>query len=342
MRKFAFLLHPSFQMLGVVNATEAMRVANSVCETPHFRWNFVHDSAPDVPSSSGVPIRAETPLSELEDFDTLIVCSSFRHKDYVNAGTASLLRRFARFGKTLGSFESGIYHLADAGVMNGHRATAHFNNLPLFEQLFPEVNFCRSVFTCERGRMTAAGGTACLDLMLHVIKQDLGPMVATRVASLINYSGRQRADALQDSLLTASRHDHQPAVREACRLMEVNIGATAGGIEEIARRVDISRRHLDRMFREAFGCTAADYFRQIRLARARKLVKSTGLEFGAISELCGFASYSHFLIRYRAQFGLSPSQDRQSPNLTAYDPSRIRPSDDLHPFQQGIDVKRMI
>ncbi|MDK3018806.1 GlxA family transcriptional regulator [Pseudodonghicola flavimaris] len=342
MKTFAFLLQPSFQLLGLVSAIEALRVANSVCETPFYAWEFVHDDEASVMSSAGVSLPAARHISELEEFDVLIVTASFRHQDHVGAATAAALRRFARFGKTLGSFESGIYHLAQAGVMDGHKATAHFNNLPLFEQLFPRVEFLRSLFTCGQGRMTASGGSACLDLMLHVIETDLGAVVATRVASLICHPGRRLQGAPQDGLLTARSLGHQPAVRGACRLMEERIGDTAGGIAAIAAQVGVSRRHLDRMFLAAFGCTASDYFRQIRLARARKLVKGSALEFGEISSRCGFGSYSHFLLRYRELFGVSPSQDRRAPNLSAHDPAEIRPSDDLHPFQAGLDLTRMI
>jgi len=190
--------------------------------------------------------------------------------------------------------------------------------------------------------MTASGGSACLDLMLHVIECDLGAVDATRVASFLSHAWRRRSDAVQDGLLTARSLGHQPVVRTACRLMEEGIGHRSGGIAAIAREVNVSRRHLDRMFISTFGCTISEYFRQIRLARARKLVKGTQLEFGEISGLCGFGSYSHFLTRYRDQFGLSPSQDRTTPNLVAHDPAKIRPSDDLHPFQFGLDLTRMV
>lgn len=342
MRKFAFLLYPSFQLLGVISAIEALRVANSICETPAYSWKFLHDGAPEVPSSSGLTLHAAQSITEADDFDVLIVTASFRHGDHSGTGARAALRRFARLGKTLGSFESGIYHLARAGVMDGHRASAHFHNLPLFEQLFPKVEFTRRVFTAEHGRMTAAGGTACLDLMLHVIETDLGPVMAARVAALISHPIRARHNMVQEGLLTAKALGHQPVVRAACRLLEDSIGAEMSSVEAIAAQVGVSRRHLDRMFAAAFSCTVSEYFRQIRLARARKLVKSTALEFGEISTICGFVSYSHFLSRYRKQYGLSPSQDRTLPNLSVQNTTQISPVGDLHPYQAGLDRTRMV
>jgi len=122
MKKFAFLLYPSFQMLGLISAIEVLRVANSVLEKPIYSWIFVHDGEPEVASSSGLRVTAEQHISDLKDFDVLIVTASFGHQNHVSALTSALLRRFARFGKTLGSFESGIFLLAQAGVMDGHKA----------------------------------------------------------------------------------------------------------------------------------------------------------------------------------------------------------------------------
>lgn len=342
MRKFAFLLYPSFQLLGLVSATEALRVANSICETPAYDWKFVHDGKPQVASSAGMVIQTAGDIADLDDFDALIITASFRHGDYSGPRTDAILRRFARLGKVLGSFESGIYHLAKSGVMDGHRAAAHFHNLPLFQQLFPRVEFTRRAYTCEAGRMTAAGGTACLDLMLQVIENDLGPVMAARVSALISHPIRRRDELFQDGLLTAQSLGHHPIVRAACRVMEDSIGTDTADAGLIAEKVGISRRHLDRMFMATFNCTMAKYYLQIRLARARKLIKSTQMELGEISTISGFASYSHFLGQYRRQYGVSPSQDRNLPNLTIQNTTQISPASDLHPYQVGLDRTRMV
>lgn len=342
MRKFAFLLYPSFQMLGLVSAVEALRVANSICEEPVYEWEFLSDGAPAIPASSGFLFETPRRLADADTFDILIVTASFRHSDYSSARTDAVLRRLARLGKTLGSFESGIYHLAKSGVMDGHRAAAHFHNRPLFEQLFPRVDFIRRLFTCENGRMTAAGGTACLDLMLHVIERDLGPVMAARVAALIAHPLKKNHELFQDGLLTAPTLGHQPAVRAACRLLEENIDSSLRSVEDVADAVGLSRRHLDRMFQTAFNCTMAGYLRQIRLARARKLVKGTRVPFAEIGAACGFVSYSNFLNRYRDQYGVLPSQDRVLPNLSPGGLKEISPANDLHPVQAGLDRTRMI
>ncbi|HAE01482.1 MAG TPA: hypothetical protein DCG04_08480, partial [Rhodospirillaceae bacterium] len=174
----AFLLFPEFQLLGFTNAIEALRVANSLFTEPKFDVRIVHDDKDIVPSSGGMPVVAtHGHVSTQHDADNLIVCCSFHHDQYLRDTTQHLIRRFDRHGMRLGSIESGVYHLARAGVLNGHSVTAHFNNFPLFAQLFPDVSFIRQVFTFSPTRMTAAGGTACLDMMLALIREQLGPDV---------------------------------------------------------------------------------------------------------------------------------------------------------------------
>ena len=220
MYAIAFLLLPEFSLLGAVSATETLRVANSLYPEQPFRYIFVHDTHPHVASSSGIPLQAEMHVRDLKDFDALVVLSSFRHDSYENAETQSLIRRFDRHGKTIGSIESGVYHLAKAGVLNGHMATAHFNNLPMFAELFPQVSFVKKVYTWSEKRMTCAGGAAATDMMLHLVSEHLGKAVAARVANIIIFPYRREIGAYQDDLFTSAYNGFPQPVREACRMME--------------------------------------------------------------------------------------------------------------------------
>ncbi len=339
--KIAFLLLPEYSLLGVVSATETLRVANSLYPEPRFQACFVHDTEPVVRSSSGIPLQAELHVRDLRDFDALIVCSSFRHDRYEKAETQSLIRRFDRHGKTLGSIESGVYHIAKAGVLNGHPATAHFNNLPMFAALFPKVNFVKTIYTWSNKRMTAAGGSACTDMMLHLIAQTLDNAVAARVANIIIFPYRRELNAPQDDIFTSAYNNFPQVVRDACRMMEEAIHKPVD-IEVMARQLATSRRHLDRLFQAAFDCTIFEYYRMIRLSRARKLVKATRIDFSTISGRCGFRSYSRFLERYREAYGVSPSEDRLFQRLRPTDPDKVSPLDDLHPYQNQLDPIRAV
>lgn len=341
MYTIAFLLLPEFSLLGVVSAAETLRVANSLYVEPRFRHIFVHDTDPVVPSSSGMPLQATMHVRDLEAFDALVVASSFRHDSYENAETQSLIRRFARHGKTIGAIESGVYHIARAGVLDGHPATAHFNNLPMFAEIFPRVNFTRTIYTWSEKRMTCAGGSAGIDMMLHLVAERLGRAVAARVANIIIFPYRREIGSYQDDLFTSAYNDFAPPVREACRMMEEAIQKPLDPVV-IAERVGLSRRHLDRLFETAFNCSLSEYYRMIRLARARKLVRATRIDLATIAERCGFRSYARFLERYREAYGVAPSEDRTSQVLAPTAPDRVSPLTDLHPYQNLLDPRRMV
>ncbi|WP_137389458.1 GlxA family transcriptional regulator [Rhodoligotrophos defluvii] len=341
MYKIAFLLLPEYQLLGVVSALETLRVANSLYPQPRFEAILVHDTSAMVASSSGIPLQAHCHIRDLREFDALIVCSSFKHDKYENGETQNLIRRFARHGKAIGSVESGVYHIAKAGVLNGYTATAHFNNLPLFAQLFPEVKFVKKVYTWCDKRMTCAGGSACIDMMLHLVTATLGNAVAARVANIIIHPYRRDLWAPLDDIFTSAYNGLPSTVREACRIMEDAIQEPLK-VEDIAAQLGVSRRHLDRMFCHSLKCSTSDYYRMIRLSRARKLVKATKIDLSTISTRCGFYSYSHFLQRYREAYGVSPTEDRFSHTITPTEPSQVSPLNDLHPYQNQLDPIRMI
>ena len=113
-------------------------------------------------------------------------------------------------------------------------------------------------------------------------------------------------------------------------------------IEAIARQLAMSRRHLDRLFETAFDCSTFDYYRMIRLSRARKLVKGTQMELTTIAGRCGFNSYPRFLQRYREAFAISPADDRASTLLQPTQPDKVSPLTDLHPYQSQLDPKRLV
>ena len=123
--------------------------------------------------------------------------------------------------------------------------------------------------------------------------------------------------------------------------MEETIGAPMR-VAALAKRADISRRQLDRLFHDAFGCTASDFYMMLRLSRARKLVRSSPLELTAIAEACGFGSYAHFSRCYKQLFARSPSEERKAPVDHRVEALRLGPVLDLHPFQNQMDPQRLL
>lgn len=329
----AIVLVPGYSMMAAIVTAEILRIANSLFPQRRFSWEFVHIDEPSALASNGMTLVAPNHLRDLGRFDALIICASFNFDRFDQPGFLGLIRAAARRGKLIGGIETGVYFLAKAGLLDDRPATAHFNSLPMFATLFPNVRFTRKIYTYSNYRMTCAGGMSCADMMLHFIGQLLGRAVAGRVASMMIYSNwRDQGSDLED-IFTSQVNGIPETVRRACRLMEDRI-REPDTVESIARQVKVSRRTLDRLFLRSFQCSAAAFFRQIRLARARKLVKSTDLDITSISYLCGFQSYSHFRRLYCDAYGMPPSQDRTSVESPRDDTHGISPLRDLHPFQR--------
>jgi AraC family carnitine catabolism transcriptional activator len=341
MYTIAFLLIPEFSLINVISAIETLRVANTFLVKPAYRWLLVTDTEATVPSSSGMRLTANLHLQELKDFDLLLVCGSFRPHKYENKDTQSHLRHFARHGKTLGSMEAGAYHLALAGILDGKTATAHYSSYPTFSKMFPKVKFVHNVFTYSDKLVTCAGGVSAVDLMLHLIQQQLGRDLALRVASILCVSHFREPHELQNNAMTIPDNFVPQPARDACRIMEQNI-AKPMSIREVAVQAGLSRRQLDRLFRRFFSSTASDIYMMIRLSRARKLLRSSGVELTAIAESCGFISYAHFARCYKRLFSHSPRAERRVPLDPQSVSLHLHPVFDLHPDQNLFDPQKLL
>jgi transcriptional regulator GlxA family with amidase domain len=341
MYTIAFLLVPEFSLINVISAIETLRVANTILAKPAYSWLLVTDSDATVASSNGMRLTADLHLKELKHFDLLLVCSSFKPHKHENKDTQGRIRDFARHGKALGSMEAGAYHLALAGILDDQTVTAHYSSYPTFSKMFPKVKFVHNVFTYADKLMTCAGGVSAVDLMLHLIQQQLGRDLALRVASILCVQHFREPHELQCNAMTIPDNLVPQPARDACRVMEQNI-AEPLSIKEVAVQVGLSRRQLDRMFRRCFSSTASDLYMMTRLSRARKLLRSSRLNLPAIAESCGFVSYAHFARCYKRVFARSPSGERHVPLEPQDESLRLHPALDLHPDQNLFDPERLL
>ncbi|MFV0475769.1 MAG: GlxA family transcriptional regulator [Pikeienuella sp.] len=329
----AIVLVPGYSMLAAIATVEIMRITNSLFPERRFSWEFAHLDKSTVFASNGMALEAPVHLRDLGRFDALMVCASFNFDRYDTPAVIGLIRAAARRGKLIGGIETGVYFLARAGLLDERPATAHFNSLPVFATLFPKVRFVRKIFTFSNQRMTCAGGISCVDMVLRLVGELFGQAVADRAASIMIYSNRRDQSADLEDMFTSQINGVPEIVRRACHLMESRI-REPGTMVSVAKEVGISRRTLDRLFMRSFECSASTFFRRIRLARARKLIKSTDLDITSISFLCGFQSYSHFRKLYRDAYGMLPSSDRTHLDSPRDDTHGISPLRDLHPYQR--------
>ncbi|MEC8292756.1 MAG: GlxA family transcriptional regulator, partial [Pseudomonadota bacterium] len=230
----------------------------------------------------------------------------------------SWLRREARRGISVGSLCTGAYALAKSGLLDGKRATIHWEHQDSFEEEFVDVELTKSVFVVSGNRMTAAGGTASLDLMLSLIAADHGEELANAVADQLIYSSiRTDQDPLRLSVPTRIGVRH-PKLSQVIQMMEANIEEPISP-SLLAKDVGMSTRQLERLFRRYLNRSPKRYYMELRLQKARNLLMQTDMSVINVALACGFASPSHFSKCYRSHYNTTPYRERGSQMMKAED-----------------------
>lgn len=309
--RYAFLTLPNYSLIAVTNALEVLRMANRVAGREIHEWCIATLDGRPARASSGLELAPTVALDKTGKVEILFVCGGIDVRAAVSPALLAALRRFAERKTGLGGLCTGGYALARAGLLDHYRATIHWENLPALREEFPRVRLVDQVFSIDRDRYTASGGTAPLDLMLNLVGLKHGPRIAELVSEQFVVERIRSAEDRQVVPLRArvgSSHRGMIAVAE---LMEENIEKPMS-LEDIARSTGLSRRQIERLFRRHLDCVPKRYYLEMRLRRARELLLQTAMPIMDVTTSCGFKSPPHFSRCYRALFGHPPSAERRA------------------------------
>ena len=308
-RKFVFVLLENFTMLSFAGALESLRIANRMAGKPLYRWELMGEGGGAVASSAGPSFPVDRDLEEVTRDDTVLLCGGIDVQAATTKKILNWLRREARRGVMMGGLCTAGYSLARAGLLDGKRATIHWENQDSFAEEFDEVELTKSVFVIDGNRVTTAGGTASIDLMLKFIAQDHGEELANAVADQLIYSSiRTDQDTQRLSIPTRIGVRH-PRLSQVIQQMELNIEEPISP-SILAKDVGMSTRQLERLFRRYLNRSPKRYYMELRLQKARNLLMQTDLCVFNVALACGFASPSHFSKCYRAHYNTTPYRER--------------------------------
>jgi AraC family transcriptional regulator, glycine betaine-responsive activator len=312
--RFAFVLVPNFSMIAFAAALEPLRIANRMADRELYRWHIVAKDSGPVRASNGCLVTtdqslADIPISPGHGGPTIILCSGLGAERIHDRELFGWLRRADRAGSTIGAVCTGAHVLARAGLLDGHKCTIHWENLPGFMEEFPHIDVTADLFEVDRNRLTCSGGTAALDLMLHLIATTHGQELATKVSEQCLMDRIRQPHDLQRMPYRVRLGIHHPKLIGAIEMMEANVEEPLGQ-EMLARYVGLSRRQLERLFRKHLGRTPAQYYLELRLQRARHLLYQTTMPIMNVAFATGFVSASHFSTCYRQLYGRTPRAER--------------------------------
>lgn len=308
---FSFLLLPQFSNHCLANALEPLRAANMLSGKSLYRWRLLSLDADSVLSSSGLEIRTPHRLAQEHPADVLFLLSSYDYRRQTTAALRRLLRNKARGFRLLGGLDTGSYALAKAGLLDGYRATIHWQELDAFEEAFPQVKVVSNRFVVDDNRITAGGATTALDLMLQLIGDQHGEALRLDVTSLFIYDRPHPGGDPQHAVYIAPVPGHAPVVARAVSIMEANLEEPLG-IVELSRRAGCSQRELERRFQAALGATPIFYYRHLRLAASRRMVLESERKVAEIAIRTGFGSASALTRAFREHFGDTPRRLRSA------------------------------
>ena len=303
--RIGFLIWPSTKALTLALAEEALRVAQRVHPEVVYELLFLQ-AEPPVEGAWHLP--GEPWAGKLEGCQKLFLLAD-EPPGPVPSALGTALKQVVRAGCVIGGLSAGVYPLAQLGLLDGYRAAVHWRWQDDFAERFPKVIATCHLFDWDRDRLSACGGMSVLDLLLAVLARDHGAELAGAVSEelvveRIREGGERQRIPLQNRL--GSSH---PKLTQAVLLMEANIEEPLT-TDEIAQHVCVSRRQLERIFKQYLNRVPSQYYLELRLNKARQMLMQTSKSIIQIGLSCGFSSGPHFSSAYRNFFGATPREDR--------------------------------
>lgn len=293
------LLFEAFSNMLLACLLEPLRVVRDEREAD-IDWTVLtpHDQA--VQSSSGLSLAPDRPLSKAIPCDLLILIGGDRFRTDAND---RLLRRALRLTKTAGAViaaDTGAWLLAQAGYLNGRRATLHWQLLAEFSEEFPDVRAVSAPYVVDGPWMTCGSAAAAMELVLQEISRRFGAAARFDAAAMfLNSPGPAKPAEAAFSGLPSHPN---PRVRRALDQMAASIREPLA-LETIASASGLTLRTMARLFAAELGMSPGRCYLHMRLARARQNLLQPGLARTEVAAMCGFscaASLTRALNRTRA------------------------------------------
>lgn len=308
-RRIGILPVEGFALMSYAAMTEPLRAANLLARRPLYELIDIGPADSPVVSSGSAAVTPRARIGEDLRLDYLFVVAGGDPGAFDDRATIAWIQRMARRGLTLGGVSGGPVILAKAGVMGGRRMTVHWEHAPALSEISPHLLIERSLYVIDRDRVTCAGGTAPMDLMHALIAGHHGTAYARQVSDWFMHTEIRPSAGPQRAGLVERIGTTHAAILDAVRAMEANV-AEPLPLTRLASAAGVSPRQLNRLFRDRLGRSTMQYYRELRLDKARNLMRNSPLSLTEIALATGFSSSSHFSRAYSEYDGQPPSRFR--------------------------------
>ncbi|WP_260961233.1 GlxA family transcriptional regulator [Pseudomonas citri] len=302
--RVGFLLLEKFSLPCFSLSLDALATANLIKPGSVSVHIFSHTHT-EVMSDLAIPIRPDTPLTDIRlgELDLMIVCGGQHTPRVAPHWLMALLKKLGNASVALGGLWNGAWYLARAGLLDGYRCAIHAEQRLALAERSPNINVSLDPLIFDRDRLTAATPNGAFHMMIKWLGKSCGAQLADAVLEMLDheqYRFRSCAD---------TRHQRLSGpLREIVTLMEANLEDPLDS-DQLARCVGISRRQVQRLFREQLATSPQKYYLRLRVNEARRLLKNSNLPIFQVALACGFVASNHFTKCYSMQFGYPPSKE---------------------------------
>jgi len=317
MKKIVMLTVPPATGIDLLGPLDAFGMASQMLEEASghrgYESELVTNSTDlSIPTISGVEITANKHYWRVRgEVDTLLISGGAGSRGPSDPAVLAWLRKMAKQTRRVCSTCTGALLLANAGLLNGKRATTHWKYVESFARKHPGVSWDPNPIWVQDGNIyTSAGGSAGMDLALALIEEDYGSALALAVARRMVIFLRRPGSQAQFSVALAAQAAERKGLQELQVWIAENLAKDLS-VEKLAQRAAMSARNFARVFALELGITPAHYVEQARIEAARTQLTSTDDSVEQIANRCGFSSAELLRRCFVRHFKIAPSQYRK-------------------------------
>jgi transcriptional regulator GlxA family with amidase domain len=313
------LAFPDIQVLDVMGPLEVFSRTsrwlrdNGKCAEHVYQVEIIGIRRGAFPASSGLRLYADRAIADVDrGVDTLMIAGGAGIAKYrTHAPLLAWIRKQSRLVRRLASICTGAFLLAEAGLLNGLKATTHWNHCEDFSRDFPDVKIEPDTIFVRQGSLYTSGGvTAGMDLALALVEEDFGRDVALAVArELVMFVKRPGGQAQFSAQLSVQFAQHEPLSKLQSHIIEHP--ADDLSVEWLARKVAMSPRNFARVFTREVGTTPARFVASVRVETARRLLEETHQPIETISAKSGLGTPESMRRAFMRTLGVPPGQYRE-------------------------------
>ncbi|MFB4278770.1 GlxA family transcriptional regulator [Nonomuraea sp. MTCD27] len=311
-RRVVVVAYEAAELLDIACVTTTLESANWHGAQPYYEYRVATPGGHPITTGTALILEAQLALERVTGpLDTLLVSGGIGHEDAAdNPLVVGHVRRLARESRRVASVCTGSYVLAAAGLLDGRRATTHWNLAQTMAARYPDVVVDPDpIFIRDGNVATSAGITAALDLTLAFVEEDNGTELARAVArNMVTYLQRPGNQA-QMSMFVSAPSPTNSLVKRTLEYIGAHLRDDLS-TSALATEAGVSERHLTRLFLKHLGQTPGRYVRQARTEAAAHLLASTSLPMAAVAVRCGFGTAETLRQAFIDRYGIPPSRYR--------------------------------